>query len=116
MAPSVSQPAPSKKTLQYKNEEFLLSACLKLRVFLDTLKTDAATYFDENAASAHDTADEKDDAYMAFEDLLIENLQVEINEAFDIADADDSGYSDGSSYGDYSSSEESESEEMDETA
>ena len=108
------QPAPSKKSKQFKKEEFLLEACREMRAFLDKLKSDTTTFFYDTIASANDSTEEQEDAYMAYEDLLVENLQVEINEAFDIddGDSDESEDEESSAYtGDYTSSSEEEGDE-----
>lgn len=89
-----------------EKENFLLDACLKLRDALDGIKGNARMFFQQNVST-------DEDAYIDFEDLLIENLQVEINEAFDLDGEDSESDSDAGSYSDYTSSEASGSEGSD---
>lgn len=93
--------------IEVHKENFVLDACIKLRDCLDAIKGDSETFFKNNVST-------DDEAYLVFEDLLVENLQAEFNEVFNLdeidTDTDSSSGSDIDSYSEVSSDEEEGSE------
>lgn len=93
-------------SVEVHKENFVLGACIKLRDCLDAIKGDTETFFKNNVST-------DEEAYMVFEDLLVENLQAELNEVFNLDELDSD--SDCSADSDLESdSEESSDEESDE--
>lgn len=87
-------------------ENFILAACIKLRECLDAINADAREFFQNNVST-------DEGAYLVFEDLLVENLQAEVNEVFNLEMEEETDDSEGSDLdsSDFSSDEEDSEEE-----